>query len=319
MRMSACVVLLLPLSVMFTAASAQEAEGEKGIRLGRDQVQRLKVGVKIKAGGPCRGIVATVPVPMDWPEQQVRIIDESFSRAVKKIRYRTLDAGVKQMVATIPRLSSGEEAEAVLTVEIRRRAIVGPQETDIYTVPNRLNRELRIFLASSPFIESRHGKIRSLAREIVKDKPTDWKKVEAIYDHVRDNVEYRESELKGAVQTLKDGQGDCEAMTSLFIALCRAAKIPARMVWVTDHSYPEFYLVDDEQQGHWFPCQVAGSRAFGSMPETRAILQKGDNFKVPETNSRRRYVAIQLKAASVKGGKPKVTEITEFVSPTDAS
>ena len=126
-------------------------------------------------------------------------------------------------------------------------------------------------------------------------------------------MQYRESELKGAVQTLHDGQGDCEAMTSLFIALCRAHKIPARMVWVTDHSYPEFYLVDDQQQGHWLPCQVSGARAFGEMPETRVILQKGDNFRIPETKERRRYVAVQLKAAAVRGTPPSVSEVMEFV------
>ncbi len=288
-------------------------ENSNGILLGREQVQRLKVGVRVKAGGPCRGIVATVPVPMDWPEQQVKIVDETFSRQVKNVSYRTLNNGVKQMVAQIPRLAAGDEAEAILVVEIRRREIVQPDATDQFTVPKRPDREIRSFLAASPFIESRHAKIRSLSRTIVKDQTTAWEQVEAIYDYVRENVEYQESELKGAVRTLADGQGDCEAMTSLFIALCRASKIPSRMVWVTDHSYPEFYLVDEEENGHWFPCQVAGSRAFGSMPETRPILQKGDNFKVPETKARRRYVAIQLKASAVRGKKPTVTEITEFV------
>ena len=81
---------------------------------------------------------------------------------------------------------------------------------------------------------------------------------------------------------LKDKTGDCEELTSLFIALCRASDIPARTVWVPGHCYPEFYLEDDEGKGHWFPCQAAGSRAFGGIPEQKPILQKGDNFSVPE-------------------------------------
>ena len=52
-------------------------------------------------------------------------------------------------------------------------------------------------------------------------------------------------------------------------------------VWVPGHCYPEFYLEDAEGRGHWIPCQAAGTRAFGSMPEHRPILQKGDNFRVP--------------------------------------
>jgi hypothetical protein len=52
------------------------------------------------------------------------------------------------------------------------------------------------------------------------------------------------------------------------------------------------------------------------MPETRPILQKGDNFAIPETRERRRYVATQLKAAAVRGGEPKITEILQYVDPS---
>jgi hypothetical protein len=52
------------------------------------------------------------------------------------------------------------------------------------------------------------------------------------------------------------------------------------------------------------------------MPETRPILQKGDNFLIPETRERRHYVATQLKANSVRGGEPRITEVLEFVDPT---
>ena len=300
--------------VVISMGVAQEPVSEdKGIRLGPEQVQRLRVGVKVRARGPCRGILASVPVPMDWPEQEVRIVNEEFSPAVRDVSYRVLEDGVRQMLVQIPRLDANEQADALLTVEVRRKAILPTKDPDVFQIPTRPDRSVRRFLAGSPYIESRNSRIRSLARSIPKDKSTDWQRVEAIYDYVRENVQYRESELKGAVETLRDGVGDCEAMTSLFIALCRAAKIPSRMVWVTDHSYPEFYLEDDEGEGHWFPCQVSGARAFGEMPETRVILQKGDNFRIPETKQLRRYVAVQLKAAAVRGASPIVSEVMEFV------
>jgi hypothetical protein len=125
---------------------------------------------------------------------------------------------------------------------------------------------------------------------------------------VRENVQYQEvspeanerdkSPLKGAFAALKDKTGDCEELTSLFIAICRASDIPARTVHVQGHCYPEFYLQDDEGQGHWFPCQAAGSEAFGGIPEHRPIWQKGDNFRAPERpREAQRYVA---------EGKPRV-------------
>jgi hypothetical protein len=275
----------------------------------------LKVGIRIKTGGECKGIDASVPIPMDWPEQEVRVVEEEISADVRGVDYRTLEGGVKQMLLSIPRLGKKETCEAILTLDIDRKVILPPERTDIYQVPKTVPRDVKRFLGDSPYIESRHPKIRTLAREIVKDKPNGWAQAEAIYDYVRANVEYRESDLKGAVDALKDKVGDCEAMTSLFVALCRAAKIPARMVWVTDHSYPEFYLVDDQNKGHWFPCQISGGRAFGEMPETRPILQKGDNYRVPESKERRRYVAVQLTATAVRGGSPRIEEIVEQGSP----
>ncbi len=71
-------------------------------------------------------------------------------------------------------------------------------------------------------------------------------------------------------------------MTSLFIALCRASKIPARTVWLTTSVYPEFYLLDDDGHGHWFPCQIGGTRQFGGIDDSTPILQKGDNFRDAE-------------------------------------
>ena len=102
-------------------------------------------------------------------------------------------------------------------------------------------------------------------------------------------------------------------MTSLFIALCRASDIPSRTVWVQGHCYPEFYLEDDKGQGHWFPCQAAGSRQLGGILEDRPILQKGDNFKpLNGKGERQRYLA-EFLTGDEAGGKPRITPIRELL------
>ncbi len=294
---------------------ADEATG-KGPKLGQPLTQRLKVGVIVKAvGGSCKGISATVPVPTNWPEQKVEMTDEEISPAVKSVTYRTVSGTVRQMQVDIPQLSSGQEARALITFEITHNTVLPPDETAIYTVPKKPDRSLTAYTAPSPFIESNNAKIKSLAKEIAADKSTDWDKIEAIYDWVRDHVEYKNGELKGAARALKDKTGDCEELSSLFIAMCRSQKIPARTVWVPGHCYSEFYLVDDDGNGHWFPCQSAGTRAFGGITEQRPILQKGDNFRDPDRpRERMRYLSEHLTGTPANGGgKPQVTFVREVV------
>jgi transglutaminase-like putative cysteine protease len=315
MKSLLAVTLVLATSLVAHAQDELALEQSNGIKLDKQLVQRWKVGMSITApAGPCAGIYGTATVPTDWPEQQVRIVDEDFSPQVKDVAYRTLDNGVKQMRISIPMLNPGQEAHAFVTFEVTRSSILGPADPAQFEIPRRLPRDVGKFLAPSPKIESRHPKIRTLSRELVKDKEAAWEKAEAIYDWVRDNVEYTNGPLKGALAALNEGTGDCEELTSLFIALCRASKIPARTVWIPGHCYPEFYLQDQEGTGHWFPCQAAGTRDFGSMPDFRPILQKGDNYRVPEKKEPQRYVAEFLKVKAIRGGgKPQVQFVRQLL------
>ena len=321
--------LLVSVIVVVNFAAAARAQFEepapgatdpnaKGAKLGDALTKKIKIGVRVKAvGGPCRAVTATVPVPIDWPEQKVAAGEEDLSPGVHHVTYRTLDGGgAKQMVIYIPNIAAGEEAHVLVTFEITRSTQEPPDDTSIYKEcpKEKMPREILQYLGVSPYIEVTNPKIQKLAKEVTEDK-TGWDKVEAIYDATRERVEYKNGPLKGALRALIDGTGDCEELTSLFIALCRASGIPARSVWVPDHCYPEFYLVDDDGKGYWFPCQSAGSRAFGGIPEHRPILQKGDNFHDPDRpKDRLRYVSEYLHGTpAAKGaGRPQVEFVRDW-------
>ena len=153
----------------------------------------------VRAGStPCGGILGTVPVPLEWPEQSVRLVTEEVSPQVRDMKYRTLEDGVKQMVITIPALNPGETASAVVTFEVTRRAILPPSDTSQYVVPVKMSRDVRRYLGTSPFIETRHPQIRSSAKEATEGKENAWEKVEAIYDWVREHVEYKDGAPRSA-------------------------------------------------------------------------------------------------------------------------
>jgi len=281
----------------FAAASTLRADDANAIKLGKTTTSRWQFGVEVTAsGGPVTGIVATLPVPMDWPEQKVTIIAENVSPKTR-VSYRVIDNAVKQMQVNIAKLADGDTARAVVTFEIEKQWIEEPESTVGLKVP-KSSRELAKFLAPSPYIESNDAKVKLIAANEAQDDAEPWQQAQQLFTWTRANVKYKFAEaIKPAVAALDDGEGDCEELSSLFIAFCRARKIPARAVWVPGHTYPEFYLEDADGRGHWYPCQAAGeSPDFGRMPEDRPILQKGDNLKIAGEREPQRYAKQTLKA-----------------------
>lgn len=268
----------------------------------------MQIGVKVTAGDlNMVSAFATTVFPAEWPEQKVEVVEVNFPNPWRH-SFRDLPGGNKQLLMQAPMLAARSMNEVTIKLSVEKSHIVGPKTTDQFVVPKQLSRELKNYMGNSPFIEATSSEVRKIVREIEAGEPaSDWDKAEKIYDWIRENIKYARGEfnnnrrkladnLKTVKQTLRDKSGDCEEMTSMFVAMCRAADIPARCVWIPNHCYPEFYLEDAEGNGHWFPCQVAGTRNFGSMPEYLPVLQKGDRFKVPEDSQQLRYINDFLKS-----------------------
>jgi hypothetical protein len=324
-----------------------EAPADPYRKYGNPVVTNYRVGASIEAKrGGVRDCLAMVAVPFECDEQDVLVTDEEISPEVDKVEYRILDNGARQMLIHIPELPNGVEAHAYLTFEVRTKAIL-PLDEELaaqLVKPKKLDRDMKRYIGRSPYVQSNHGKIRRTLKEIFNPKPeskakddvklasaedssaeidgedeeaqsfkpaeefTAWERVEKIYDYVQGHIEYLEGEDQSAVDVLESGKGDCHDVSALFVALCRADKIPARMVWVDQHQYPEFCLADAEGNLHWFPCESSGMRAFGEMPNPRVIMQKGENFRVPERPGEAlRYASDYFIGKPLDGGgKPRV-------------
>jgi len=120
------------------------------------------------------------------------------------------------------------------------------------------NLELAEFLRQEKYIEKDDQRIQEAANGI--EGRVDVEKVLNIYDYVTDNMEYSIVNKKalGAVNALIHGKGDCTEYSDLFVALCRAKNIPARVItgYRVDrnstspkHNWIEVYL----QEYGWVP------------------------------------------------------------------
>lgn len=261
-----------------------------------------KFGLKIESTGNARGITATFPVPLEWPEQAVIQETKWNSSHVTKIKLSQPTKESRMLTFQINQLGPGEVAEAYLLLEMHKSLIVAPKHRDALRIPATIRPGLRSFLGPSPFIETRDRRIVEIANRLKDQQLNGWDQVQLIYRWVRENIEYQfDEEIRSTLESLDTGKGDCEEMSSLFIAICRAMQIPARAVWIPDHTYPEFYLEDEEGKGYWFPCQVAGDEHFGSMPELRPIIHKGDRFRVAGKREMVRYLEPTLLERSGMG------------------
>ena len=92
------------------------ADAADSARFGPPHVMTYRIGAEITATrGPCRDILAMVAVPLECPEQEVKVINEDFSPEVREVTYRDLGDGAKQMLISVPALPDGATARAVLT------------------------------------------------------------------------------------------------------------------------------------------------------------------------------------------------------------
>jgi len=322
LRLATTVALLSAVSSAWAQTKTNDfgesADNGKGPKLGEEHVERWRIGVIVTAGdGPATNVTGFFQLPVDWPEQQAKVVEEDFSPFAQDKTYRMVDT-VKELAFTMPQVPAGQEAKMVITYEITRFAQSPPDDTKLLKKlpPKKLPKDIRRYLGPSPRIESQNGKIKALAKKLAKENEgkTDWERVEAIFQWVREHVKPEEGvKLPGALQAMNNETSDHEGFTSLFIAICRASDVPARTVWVPKTSYPEFYLTDDEGEGHWYPCWLADPFMFGSTAGVLPIWQKGDNFHPADAPREQvRYLASRVSASG--NVKPQVRFVRELVS-----
>lgn len=152
------------------------------------------------------------------------------------------------------------------------------------------------FLRDAPAGDARNPVIRELARNLMaaafgnpwrfatlaQSVARDW--IKQVTDTVRVGREdiaglTRDPKPDDAIDALKRGVDDCDAKARLFVALCLAADVPARMVgWWTRSEVPDLAHVSAEVNlgGRWRPIELTLSRARLDEVGTDVPVEKKD-------------------------------------------
>ena len=170
-------------------------------------------------------------------------------------------------------LSQKEELE--VTVQGQAKIVSTPKTNH----PYNQNQDLERFLKPNQYWQSQDPEIIALANKL--------KDPERIYDYVVDQLNYNYGDLldgnierKGAVKAiLEPDRSVCSEFTDLFVAICRAAGIPAREIegyaYTNNpkikplslkrdvlHAWPEYW---DEQKNSWVQVDPTWEKTTGGI------------------------------------------------------
>jgi transglutaminase-like putative cysteine protease len=136
--------------------------------------------------------------------------------------------------------------------------IVDPQSLTAGPAEDGLGR----FLASEPFIESTDPAIVAEAAVALQQTTGARARAERLVRYVNAMLEKKPTiSLPSAREVLRTKVGDCNEHTALYVAMARAANIPARiavgLTYVRGafyyHAWPEVYLDEGGGRGYWLP------------------------------------------------------------------
>ncbi|MFC1677219.1 transglutaminase family protein [Planctomycetota bacterium] len=208
----------------------------------RNKVE-MDILYKFKIDGKTSKVEFTILLPRTIPNKQN--IELSYSVKPKKVFMKNRNSYAK-FVFNHPR------KDFTLVIKVKADLF----SYDLSTAANKRMAEpnefvnLTTYLRDEKYLEKDDPSIKRIARNL--RGRNEINRVRNIYNYVLGNLEYGKYNKKdmGAITAVKRKKGDCSEYADLFVVLCRAKKIPARVVsgYLTEykgtakHSWAEVYL-----------------------------------------------------------------------------
>ena len=259
----------------------------------------LSIGMELQGTGNASGVMASTPVPLELPEQKVEDVRIRAEGCAAEIRRLAPEAG--QLFLAAAGIARGQTilAQAVYTLTLFKQ-YHGYEQEQFPAKQAAPPKELRLYLGDSPGIQMRDKPVKDLAAKVGGQLDHPWDKAKAFHTWVWENITARIGPYTNVLAALKDRVGDCEERAAVFVALCRASGIPARLVWLPNHNWAEFYLTNEQGEGHWIPAHTSCYSWFGWTGAHELVLQKGDNIRIPELGRPQRLLEDWMRRSGAK-------------------
>ena len=260
--------------------------------------------------------IATTPVPTSHPEQTIE--ETRIETSGCEARIRELAPGAAQLLVHAPNIAAGQVVTAIVKYKMTLFKQYLAFEREQFPEFQKVSKEIQIgALGDSPGIQTQASIVKKLAADISQSHAHPWDKAQSFVKWIQENIRPQLGIYTSVLTAIKRKTGDCEEMSALFVAFCRASGIPARLVWVPNHNWAEFYLTDHDQKGHWVPVHPACYHWFGWTGAHELVIQKGDRIRVPEQSSSSRLLMDWIRS----DGRPKTNYLASMkpIAPSEST
>lgn len=228
-----------------TMESAAETVAESAPENGKVQSGTVSYEIDMSEVAEGKAVRVWLPIPSDGEEQTISDVKMDLGELQgdalgNRMLYAEWGTDVKP-----------EERKLTASFHVVRKEALRPELVE----SGEPDDSLKEYLGETEMVKT-GGVVKEQADEIVKGETTYLGKTRAIYDWIIENMNRDEAVLgcgQGDVCTLLDTKaGKCTDINSVFVALCRAAGIPAREMFgirinaddITgnQHCWAQFYL-----------------------------------------------------------------------------
>lgn len=269
----------------------------------------VSIGLELQGQGDASRLQATTTVPAAFPEQKIDSVEVLTDGC--EARVQPLASGAAQIEMAANGISKGQVVRAVAKMKVTLlKQYHGFAKEQFPQHQPKLPAEVkRTYLQDSPGIQTSDGEVRKVAQAIAAEHPHPWDQAQAIAAWIRQTIKPQIGPYTSVAKAMKKKLGDCEEMSAVFVALCRSLQIPARLVWVPNHNWAEFYLTNEKGEGHWIPAHVACYGWFGWTGAHELVLQKGDRIVHPQKRNTQRLLEDWMQW---QGARPNIKFIGEL-------